>query len=191
MKWLLLALFVIIPRQYSFAICSNDDVSGFMSLIQQADSILALAKLNSSEVMKIKINLDGTGVVNIYQDEKGNVAGISLIYVGSEKLQEAHTISEMNNGTTIQYTAKPREKSPLVLSVKPGTTIDPSTGGIFQVTIKTEKNPDKFEDYDLNLKKVNNQWKVYNNGKVVNQAVIGVNIGITGWKRTFSSVTFN
>lgn len=193
MKMRLLAFLLLISTEYTFAVCLNNGGSigdSVDSVSLFAQEILNLMKLNSTKLMGIKIKLDGAGDVNIYQDEKGNLLGIGLSYIGSEKLQEAHSVTDMNNGAKIKYTVPAGQTSPLVLAVKPGTAISPMTGGTFQVTIKTEKAPDKFQSYDIQLKKENGKWVASHAKKNVTLATIGVNIGISGWKGTFSKIYF-
>lgn len=166
--------------------------NGFEDLIFHADEFLLIGKKEAIKLLNIQIPLDGTGKVSVYQDENGNIIGVGLEYDGDDKLQEVLNYLQFNKGETIKYTSddiKP-EDSPLVLGLKPGTKIDPITGGTFRVTILTELDPKKSISYDLDLKKdANNQWRVYRGDWITTSAVISPKIR-WGWRGTFSGIEF-
>lgn len=193
MKWLLLASLslLVLPLQFTMASCNY--INGMEGLLLQTQEMINLAKFSSKNVMNVEINHDGSGAVYLYEDENGNFAGIALSYVGKDTLQDALTSDQLNQGKTISYPVAKGQTSPLVLSVKKGTTLSP-LGGTFQVTILTNKKPEKKLSYDLEMKKVSGAWKIYYKGTAKNKAIFSPNLsfGFTGfdWKGTFSEVEF-
>lgn len=195
MKFLILAFIFT----YSFAFaenrnCSVNPATGLEGILQLAQDVETISKTGSLKIVDIAITHDGSGSVQLYLDEAGNIYGIGLLYNGSEKLQETRTLAEFNSGTTIKYTTGPTDdgkNSPLVLSVKKGTTISPTVGGTFVVTILTDKSPKTKREYELNLKKTDSHWKAYKDAKVITKATISPNISWLQWDGTFSGIQFN
>lgn len=191
MKHLLLAITLVLTQNFAHAL-ECDDLGRLISeeSLELANDVNKVVTEIPKQVLAIKVNHDGSGAVKVLVNEKNELIGISFNYKNSddETMFQQRSIDQFNAGEKLKYEMDDGSASPLI--VQKSNAISKTTGGQFKFSLMTSKDPKKFLDYLLTLKKENNVWKIAYNNKNVTKTTISPNIEWFSWAGTFSGATF-
>ncbi len=152
------------------ASCENSSdlfgLSAFIELEQESSTVTApLFK----PVLDVTVNLDGAGNFSILTDGNGSLTGVQFYYKNGDKPEDTTkiflTVEQFNKGETLSYTASDFPGPATIVKVKPGTQLNKTSGGDFLFQMRKDVDPNKYQDINFSLKKVNGVWSVYYNNK--------------------------
>lgn len=181
-------LFLFLTPTLALACFEQFQAAPFADIEEAAKEVYAATSKMGDKVMDVEVNWDGSGSIRLLKDAAGNLTAVQLYYKGS--LMGVLTVDELNAGKDIKFVQDGIKPDPLELGLKSGSTLNPKTGGTFNLKAMMNSTG-KFQDYTVYLKKVNGAWKAYRGEKAVSKCTLDPKVTMSlDWNGKFKSVAF-
>ena len=150
---------------------------------------LKIIKELQPKVMEVEVSLDGSGQINLVVDEEGKLHAITILY--KDEIAGLLTIQDLRAGKNISFKPKNKEDpSPLILQLKPQTSIDQNDSAVFLLKVLTSLDPMIYKDTEISLKKIGQSWVPSVKNQKVSKITLSPKLGWSGWTGTFKSFEF-
>jgi len=192
MKYFFLLMLVSFPLFAQELDCDPDVIGG------EVISTLAQQNLDVTEkifknVLNFNVKMAGEGNISVLTNDKGELEAIRLNYAHkNDKKSFVLDRTKLDRAERISLPGRPGEDDfpPLQFyPVKP-PGLDFARGGAFKISIITEQNPKKTEEYVVNLRKSGPDWMLDYNNRRVNDMTLHPGVSFLSWKGTFNRIEF-
>lgn len=168
--------------------------SGAKPLGSFAKSNLQITNSLFTPLMPFNVRMAGPGNISILENEQGEIEAIRLSH-DSVATPLDLSRSDLLDGKRISLPGRENREDEPPLRFYPLTPpgINLSTGGAFKIDIVTKQDGEDSEilSYNVNLTRREGRWVLTHNNRNLSSMTLHPDIGLGGWKGTFSRIEFN
>lgn len=138
----------------------------------------------------------GNGRLNLNLDQNGNILGLNI---KSDFVSEANiSVRNLNEGKYISM-FESSKKTPFLIEKHKKDNFDSMKGGKLNIKVLESRGPfiplygsiaRSYRNYTVEIKKVNNQWKIFFDDKAITRVNLYPRYSSWGWDEVFAGANF-